>query len=71
LKSCAGSCKVIAFCNLCGGGRGGVCSSSIVVLLVIALSWRCLDQAALYRILDFLGEKDVAAWYDLLLQNSR
>jgi hypothetical protein len=48
-----------------------VCSSSIVVLLVIALSWRCLDQAALYRILDFLGEKDVAAWYDLLLQNSR
>ncbi|KAG6582787.1 putative F-box protein [Phytophthora cinnamomi] len=27
-----------------------------------ALSWRCLDQAALHRILDFLGEKDVIAW---------
>ncbi|EGZ26449.1 hypothetical protein PHYSODRAFT_556004, partial [Phytophthora sojae] len=27
-----------------------------------ALSWRCLDQAALHRILDFLGEKDVVAW---------
>ncbi|KAE9351962.1 hypothetical protein PF008_g5684 [Phytophthora fragariae] len=27
-----------------------------------ALNWRCLDQAALHRILDFLGEKDTIAW---------
>ncbi|EEY59558.1 F-box protein, putative [Phytophthora infestans T30-4] len=27
-----------------------------------ALSWRCLDQAALHRILDYLEEKDLIAW---------
>ncbi|KAF1778797.1 GOLD domain [Phytophthora cactorum] len=27
-----------------------------------ALSWRCLDQAALHRILGYLGEKDLIAW---------
>ncbi|POM58378.1 F-box protein [Phytophthora palmivora] len=27
-----------------------------------ALTWRCLDQATLHRILDCLGEKDLIAW---------
>lgn len=27
-----------------------------------ALSWRCLDQATMYRILDFMEDKDVIAW---------
>ncbi|CAH0487914.1 unnamed protein product [Peronospora farinosa] len=27
-----------------------------------ALSWRCFDQTVLHRILDFLEEKDMAAW---------
>ncbi|GMF31837.1 unnamed protein product [Phytophthora fragariaefolia] len=44
--------------------RLGYCAALLIDWRVFAaLSWRCLDQAALHRILDFLGEKDTIAWY--------
>ncbi|RLN91715.1 hypothetical protein BBJ28_00005827, partial [Nothophytophthora sp. Chile5] len=35
-----------------------------------ALSWRCLEKSTLHRILGFLEEKELAAWYGICIARS-